>query len=48
MDLWNVGILPQHYMEDGDSIDLWKDGVLPQNYTEDGGSMNLRNVGNPP
>jgi hypothetical protein len=34
MDLWNVGILPQHYTvpqpsEDGGSIDLWNVGILP-------------------
>jgi hypothetical protein len=37
MDLWNVGILPQHYTasqpEDGSSMDLWNVGILPQHYT---------------
>jgi len=32
MDLWNVGILPQHYAEDGGSMDLWNVGILPQPY----------------
>jgi hypothetical protein len=43
MDLWNVGVLPQHYTasqprrpqlgEDGGSADLWNVGILPQLYT---------------
>jgi hypothetical protein len=45
VDLWNVGILPQHYITsqprrprlesslDGGSMDLWNVGILPQQYT---------------
>jgi hypothetical protein len=45
MDIWNVGILPQHCTasqhrrilhfnpEDGGSMDIWNVGILPQHYT---------------
>jgi len=47
MDLWNFGILPQHYTmsqprgcrldtpKDGGSMDLWNVGILPQHYKSD-------------
>jgi hypothetical protein len=37
MDLWNVGVLPQHYTASQprrwDSMNLWNFGILPQHYT---------------
>jgi len=53
LDLWDVGILPQHYTVSqlgyGDRMDLWNVGVLPQHYTVslpgNGDSMDLWNVG---